>query len=80
MTICLLYLLRKIYSINEKGLAKVFEDTSVHRAEIVKAILEGEGFNPVIVDLKDSSYHFGKFEVRVYSLYAMEALRVIKKT
>ena len=58
---------------------KVFEDTSVHRAEIVKAILEGEGFNPVIVDLKDSSYHFGKFEVRVNSMYALEALRVIKK-
>ena len=58
---------------------KVFEDTSVHRAEIVKAILEGEGYNPVIVDLKDSSYHFGKFEVRVYSMYVMEALRVIKK-
>ena len=58
---------------------KVFEDTSVHRAEIVKAILEGEGLNPVIVDLKDSSYHFGKFEVRVNSLYALEALRVIKK-
>ena len=58
---------------------KVFEDTSVHRAEIVKAILDGEGFNPVIVDLKDSSYHFGKFEVRVNSIYALEALRVIKK-
>ena len=58
---------------------KVFEDTSVHRAEIVKAILEGEGFNPVIVDLKDSSYHFGKFEVRVSSMYVMEALRAIKK-
>ena len=58
---------------------KVFEDTSVHRAEIVKAILEGEGLNPVIVDLKDSSYHFGKFEVRVNSMHAMEALRVIRK-
>ena len=58
---------------------KVFEDTSVHRAEIVKAILESEGFNPVIVDLKDSSYHFGKFEVRVNSIYVMEALKVIEK-
>ena len=61
------------------GVEKVFEDTSVHRAEIVKAILECEGLNPVIVDLKDSSYHFGKFEVRVNSMYAVEALRVIKK-
>jgi hypothetical protein len=58
---------------------KVFEDTSAHRAEIVKAILEGEGLNPVIVDLKDSSYHFGKFEVRVDSMHVLEAIRIIKK-
>jgi hypothetical protein len=33
----------------------------------------------VIVDLKDSSYHFGKFEVRVDPMHVLEALRVIKK-
>lgn len=58
---------------------KVFEDTSAHRAEIVKAILDSEGLNPVIIDLKDSSYHFGKFEVRVDPMHVLEALRVIKK-
>ena len=44
---------------------KVFEDHSGHRAEIVRAVLEDKGLSPVIVDLKDSSYHFGKIEVRV---------------
>ena len=58
---------------------KVFEDTSAHRAEIVRAILESEGLNPVIVDLKDSSYHFGKFEVRVDTIHVREAIGVIKK-
>ncbi|MAJ50665.1 MAG: hypothetical protein CMB82_03490 [Flammeovirgaceae bacterium] len=58
---------------------KVFEDTSAHRAEIVRAILETEGLNPVIVDLKDSSYHFGKFEVRVDSMHVLEAIGIIKK-
>ncbi len=58
---------------------KVFEDASAHRAEIVRAILETEGLNPVIVDLKDSSYHFGKFEVRVDSMHVLEAIGIIKK-
>ena len=53
---------------------KVFEDTSVHRVEIVKAILEGEGLNPVIIDLKDSSYHFGNLELIVNSIYALEPI------
>ena len=57
---------------------KVFEDHSGHRAEIVRAVLEYKGLSPVIVDLKDSSYHFGKIEVRVTPENVLAAIIIIK--
>ena len=49
-----------------------------HRAEIVKAILEEEGLNPVIINKKDSSYKFGYYEVLVVEEESAEAANLIR--
>ncbi len=57
---------------------KVYTDRQGYRAEIVKAILEEKGYNPVLINKKDSTYHFGQFEVHVESEHVLEALKIIK--
>lgn len=57
----------------------VFQDSQQYRAEIVKAVLDDASMSPVIVDLKDSAYHLGHFEVRVAPEFVIEALRIINQ-
>ena len=57
---------------------KVYEDTSGHRAEIVKAVLEDKDLNPVLVNKKDSAYQFGQFEVHVAPDNVLRAIKTIK--
>jgi len=56
---------------------KVFSDPSMHKAEIVKAVLEDHNLNPVIVNKQDSSYKFGFFEVYVYPDEVLTAIKLI---
>ncbi len=58
---------------------KVFEDQSVHRAEIVKAVLSDREMNPVLVNKKDSAYQFGHFEVHVAPDNVLRAIKIIKE-
>jgi len=58
---------------------KVFEDQSIHRAEIVKAILEERDMSPVLINKKDASYQFGHFEVHVAPDFVLRALRIVKE-
>ncbi|WP_258102635.1 DUF2007 domain-containing protein [Marinoscillum sp. MHG1-6] len=58
---------------------KVFQDNQQYRAEIVKAVLEDAGMNPVLVDKKDSAYQFGHYEVRVAAEDVIETLRLINE-
>lgn len=57
---------------------KVYDDNSEHRASIVKAILEDNDLNPVLVNKKDTSYQFGSFEVHVAPDNVMKALKIIQ--
>ncbi len=58
---------------------KVFEDTTSYRAEIVKAILEDNNLEPVLISKKDSSYQFGYFEVHVKPDNVLKAIKIIKE-
>ena len=56
----------------------VYTTQASHRAEIVKAVLEEEGLNPVIINKKDSSYKFGYYEVLVVEEESVEAANLIR--
>jgi len=57
----------------------VFKTENPQRAEIVKAILEEKGFQPVIINKKDSAYLFGLMEVQINSEEVLLAIRVIEE-
>lgn len=57
---------------------RVFSSKWIHKAEIVKAVLEEHGLNPVIINKQDSSYKFGFVEVYVKSDEALKALNIIE--
>jgi hypothetical protein len=56
----------------------VFKSGEAYQAEIVKDVLEDHGFHPVIVNKKDSSYHFGYFEVHVETHEVLDTMQLIK--
>lgn len=56
---------------------KVYSDKMEYRAEIVKAVLEDRGIQPVLVNKKDTAYQLGYFEVHVAPDSVLQALKVI---
>jgi hypothetical protein len=56
---------------------KVYSDPSLHKAEIVKAILEDHSLKPVIVNKQDSNYKFGNFEIYVNPDEVLMAIKLI---
>lgn len=56
---------------------KVFSDPSLHKAEIVKAVLEDHSLNPVIINKQDSNYKIGYFEIYVYPDEVLKAIKLI---
>ncbi|MTI22465.1 hypothetical protein E1176_15640 [Fulvivirga sp. RKSG066] len=62
-----------------KGWQKVYSSEQSYRADIVKAVLEDHGMNPVTVNKQDSSYNnFGNYEVHVSSEHVLSALKIIE--
>lgn len=57
---------------------KVYSSNILHRAEIVKAVLEEHGLKPVIINKKDQLYLFGHYEVHTASEHVIEAIKIIK--
>ncbi len=57
---------------------KVYFNTLEYRAEIVRAVLEDHGLQPVLVNKKDSTYHLGQFEVHVAPENVIKSLIIIK--
>ncbi|MFC2186602.1 hypothetical protein [Peijinzhouia sedimentorum] len=50
----------------------------LHRAEIVKAVLEDSGLMPVVVNKQDSLYNnFGNYEVLVKTDEVLKAMKII---
>lgn len=57
----------------------VYETDSSYRAEIVRARLNDLGIEAVILNKKDSNYHFGFFEIMVQPDFVMKALQAIER-
>lgn len=57
---------------------KVYSDRSNHRANIVLAVLNDFGLQPVILDKKDTSYQLGYYEVHVAADEVIRAIKIIK--
>jgi Zn-dependent membrane protease YugP len=60
-----------------KGWSKVFETQILHRAEIVRALLDEAGIEAVIVNKKDSMYNLGFFEVYVKADHVLKTIKLI---
>ena len=56
----------------------VFKTETVYRAEIVKGVLHDNDINSIIVNKKDSNYHFGHFEVTVPRASIIKAIKIIR--
>lgn len=62
-----------------KNWAKVFEAKEEYKAEIVKDFLTDKGYDPVIMNKKDTAYNiFGQYEVHVSPEYTVLAIRAIE--
>ncbi len=57
---------------------KVYATNVLHRAEIVKAVLEEQGLQTVIINKKDQLYHFGHYEVHASPEDVIKAIKIIK--
>jgi hypothetical protein len=60
-----------------EGWQKIYSTDIPFRAEIVKLKLEGQKYNPVLLNKKDSSYLFGNYEVYVEREFVLEAIKII---
>ena len=56
----------------------IYQTEKPHRAEIIKSVLEEKGMTAVIVNKKDTSYHFGQLEVHVDRDHASKSLKIIE--
>jgi len=61
-----------------KGWQKVYSDKLEYRTEIVVAILEDSGLQPVKINKRDTAYQLGHFEVHVPPNNVMRAIKIIK--
>jgi hypothetical protein len=57
---------------------KVYSDRLLHKAEIVKAVLEDNNLTPVIINKQDSNYKFGYFEIYVTPDEVIKAIKLIE--
>ena len=57
---------------------KVFTDRLEYRADIVMAVLTDAGYQPVLINKKDSSYQWGYFEVLVAPIFVLKAIKIIE--
>lgn len=62
-----------------KKWTSIFESKQEYKAEIVKDVLADQGFEPVILNKKDTAYSiFGQYEVHVAAENAVRAIRIIE--
>jgi hypothetical protein len=56
----------------------VFSSRLLHKAEIVKGVLEENNLNPVLIPKQDSLYKIGYFEVLVSPEEVIKAIKIIE--
>ena len=57
----------------------IYKTSNPQRVEIVKAILIEKGFNPIIINKKDSSYLLGMLELQVNEEEVLRGIREVEK-
>lgn len=57
---------------------KVYATNKFHEAEIVKGVLEEQDIQAVVLNKKDSAYHFGLFEIHVKKDSVLKAIKIIQ--
>jgi len=57
---------------------KIYEDQNPYRIEIVKDILEKHQLKPVLINKKDTAYHFGVQELYINRSELLKALKILK--
>ena len=58
---------------------RIFSDELLYRTEIVKAVLEDHQIESIILNKKDTSYHFGTHELMVSPDDVLQAIKIIKE-
>ena len=56
----------------------VYKTGNSYHAEIIKGVLKENMIDAVIINKKDSNYHFGHFEVVVQRDSILKAIKIIK--
>lgn len=56
----------------------VFSSRLLHKAEIVKGVLEENNLNPVLIPKQDSLYKIGYFEVLVSPEEVITAIKIME--
>jgi len=56
----------------------VYSTEKMYRAEIVKSILEEKGIDAVVVNKKDTYYHFGQLEIHVDPDHVIRSIKIIE--
>lgn len=56
----------------------IYQTEKPYRAEIIKAVLEKNGMAAVIVNKKDTNYHFGQIEVHVDQDHIIRSIKIIE--
>ena len=62
----------------EKDWVNVFSTTMEHISEIAKDVLEDNNIECILINKKDSMYHFGEIEVYVKNNNAVKAKYLLK--
>jgi calcineurin-like phosphoesterase family protein len=58
---------------------KIYSSTFEHKVELVKAVLDNWEIESVVVNKKDSVYHFGEIELYVQGENVIKAKQIINK-
>ena len=56
----------------------IYQTEKLYRAEIIKSILQDKGIDAVVVNKKDSYYHFGQLEVHVNPDKVIRSIKIIE--
>jgi hypothetical protein len=68
----------KLNSLTQEGWVKVYVTSMNHRAEIVADVLEKGGYQSMVINKVDSSFHFGEFQVFVHKHEEQSAITLIE--
>jgi hypothetical protein len=57
---------------------RIYSTKIAFRADLVMSVLEDREMNPILINKKDSNYHFGFYEVYVAPDFVIPAIKIIK--